>query len=121
MLLDARLNFLWDHEQRGNGVADEENEEQKAQHVDVPRRVRMGSELIELVRIVRFEDVSDEEEWQQEAEAAPHPRMESLDRDVHVVTLAERFQSIEDALLVAELQILHHRDVRVEVHELVAE
>lgn len=77
--------------------------------------------MVQRIRIIRLEYVAGEQERQQKTQATPHPRVESLDGDVHVVSFAQRLQPIEDALLVAELQILHHADVRVEVHELQTE
>jgi len=74
----------------------------------VPRRIRRTvGQLVERPGVVRLEAIADEQEGQQEAQAAPHPRVEALDGDVHVVPLPEGLQSVEQALLVAELQILH--------------
>lgn len=67
----------------------------------------MARQGVQLVRIVELEEVAEVQERQQEAEASPHPRVEALDSDVHVVPLTESLEAVQHSLLVAELQILH--------------
>ena len=50
----------------------------------------------------------------------PHPRVESVDGDVHGVSLAERPQPVEDAALVGELEVLQEAQVHVEQHQLIS-
>ena len=90
-------------------------------HAYLPGRVRVLRETVERPRVVELEQIADEQEREEKLEPAPHPRVEALDRDVHVVPLAERLQPVQHALLVAELHVLHQADVDVEVHELRAE
>lgn len=109
------------YKQRGNRVAHKQYKEQNAQHEHLPSSVLVVADMVQRVRIVCLKHVTDEQERQQEAEPAPHPRVEALNGDVHVVAFAERFQSVQNALLIAELQILNHADVCIKVHELVPE
>lgn len=75
----------------------------------MPRCIRRGiGKLEESPSIVGLECIADEKEGQQEAQPAPHPRMKALDGDVHVMTLAQRLEPIQQSLLIAELQVLHN-------------
>lgn len=47
--------------------------------------------MVQCVRNVQLEYVPSEEERQEVREAAPHPRVEALYRNVHVMPRAERF------------------------------
>lgn len=78
----------------------------------------MLGQLVEGPGVVDLKNVAAKEEGQQEAQSAPHPRVKALNGDVHVVAFAERLEPIQEALLVAKLQVLYHADVDVEVHEL---
>lgn len=120
-LLDLLAHFLRHNQQRSHRIADKQNEEQHAQHKHLPRGVLHVAELVQRIRIVCLENVAGEQERQQKTESTPHPRVETLNGDVHVVPFAKSLQTIQHAFLVAELQVLHHTDVRVEVHELQTE
>lgn len=79
------------------------------------------AQFIQNVRVVQLEQVPEEQERQKETQPSPHPRVETLDRDIHIVPFPECFQPIENALLVAELEILNDADVAIKQHKLVAE
>lgn len=76
-------------------------------NTNLPLAFRMPPQLIESPSVVGFVEIAEKEEGQEEAEPAPHPRVETFNCDVHVVPFAQRFQSIQTALLVSKLQILH--------------
>lgn len=77
------------------------------EHANLPCGLRMRRERVESVRIIKLKDVAYEETRQEEAKTSPHPAMEALYRNVHIVTLTQRLQSVQNALLIAELQVLH--------------
>lgn len=97
---------------RGDRVAEEEDEESRGQDWDLPSRFRMGNQIVQRDCVVQLEDVAGEEKGKQEAETPPHPAVEALDGYVHVVTLPERLQPVQNALLVAELKILNESCVK---------
>lgn len=107
-LLYLFAHLLGHHQQRGDGIADEQQSEQHAQDTHLPCGVLVLADVVQRVCVVCLEHVADEQERQQEAESTPHPRVKALDGDVHVVSFAERLQAVQDTLLIAELQILHH-------------
>ena len=57
----------------------------------LPRGLRMLHQFIESPAVVRLPNVAAKQERQQEAQPLPHPRVESFNGDVHVVSLAQRF------------------------------
>lgn len=63
-------------------------------------------EEVEGVGIVELPDVADEQEGNDEAQAAPHPEVEALDGDVHVVALTQGLEAVQAPSLVHEQQVL---------------
>lgn len=72
----------------------------------MPRGARVETQLIQRVCIIQREEIPGKQKGVQETQPPPHPRMEALDCDVHIVALAERLQSVQRPPLVPELQVL---------------
>jgi len=120
-LLNLAAELLRHNPKRCERISDEENEEEDAQHQDLPSGVGMARQLVERVTVVRLKDVSAEKEWQQKRQPLEHPTVETFNRDVHIVSLPKCLQSVQNALLITELQVLNQTDVNVEIHELRSE
>ena len=75
--------------------------------------------LIQSISVVELHQVADVEEGKEEAETFPHPRVETVNGNVHLLPLAQGPQSVEAALLIHVLQILQERHVHIEHHVLV--
>lgn len=107
-LLSPLAYLFRHHQERGGDVAHKEQKEEPAHDGHMPGGVgRIVGQLEERPGIVRLKGVANEQEWQKEAQAAPHPRMEALNGDIHVVAFAQRLEPIQQTLLIAKLQILH--------------
>ena len=65
--------------------------------------------------------VPNEQEWQEKAQTFPHPGVEAINSDVHVLPLPQRPQSVQAALLVDILEVLEECHVHIEHHVLVPE
>ena len=66
----------------------------------LPCGILPEAEVVECVRVVELPEVSKVEKRQQKAQTFPHPRVEPVDGDVHVIrALAEGFQSEEEYIL----------------------
>lgn len=102
------LELLFDDRQRGAEVPQEEDHEGEAAHEDLPfLTVWVPSQLKQKKSIIELPKVAKEEERQQEGEASPHPRLEPLHSQVHVVPLPQSSQSVQTATLIVVLQELH--------------
>ena len=77
--------------------------------------------LVKSISIVQLHQISEIKEWQKKAQTFPHPRVEAIDCDVHLLPLSQRPQSVETTLLVHILKILQECHVHVEQHVLVPE
>ena len=75
--------------------------------------------LVQSISVVELHQVADVEEGKEEAETFPHPGVEPVDGDVHLLPLAQGPQSVEAPLLVHVLQVLQERHVHIEHHVLV--
>ena len=75
--------------------------------------------LVQSISVVKLHQVADVEEGKEEAETFPHPGVETVDGDVHLLPLAQGPQSVEAPLLVDVLQVLQERHVHIEHHVLV--
>lgn len=82
-LLEELLGqFLLDHKRRGDGVAQEDREEDEARHRYLPLFALVSLvQVVQRVRIVELENVAHAEERQQEAQTFPHPAGPTCERE----------------------------------------
>lgn len=93
-----------DNFERGQKIAQEEDEEGESQHEYLPFfAFLMGGELKRGDGIVELPEMATEEERQEEGEAPPHPGLEPFHCEVQVVPLPQGPQSVETAPLVIVL------------------
>lgn len=116
------LDLLVDDTEGGEEVAQEEDGKGEAAHEHLPllalgvlEHAEQGDGIVELPELPK------EEEGKQEREASPHPGLEALHSQVHVVPLSQRSQPVQAPALVVILQELHKALVHGEGEKLVPE
>lgn len=75
------------HHDRGDAVAQEEQEEEPAQNWHLPCGLFVITQVVQNYSVGQLEAVQDEETGEQERKSLPHPSVETFDGDVHVVPL----------------------------------
>ena len=123
--------FLWNHHRCDQSVTQKENQEKKREDWNLwrgknymnhlliitknytflrfylPFTTRMGNKLIQGPSIVKLIEISQIEKREQKAKSSPHPRMETLNGNIHIVSFSQCFETIQAALLVSELKVLY--------------
>lgn len=105
----------------GDDISQTNNGEHKAQARYLPRVLRVVSQMEQDIGIVKLEDVTRIQERQEKSKTFPHPRVKTINGDVHIVSFTQGPQSIQHTSLIGELQILEECQVHIEPHQLISE
>lgn len=72
----------------------------------MPLRLVAEGEEVECIGVVELPDVANEQEGDDEAQSTPHPEVEALDGDIHVVPLPQGLEAVQTPALVHKQQVL---------------
>ena len=84
------LQFVWYGHRGGGDITNSKYKKQNRQYRNLPGDLVCVHELVEGIRIVKLCHIADIQERKKESKTFPHPGVESVYGNIHVISLAQR-------------------------------